>query len=275
MTSQHDIPWRGGTATGIWVVLVATVVLFATVSACGPSPETPTAFTVFAASSLTEAFIDLKTAFEQSGPGVTVVYNFAGSAALRTQLQQGARADVFASADEVHMGSALKDGLIDGEPAIFATNRLVVISPIDRRIASLADLTRPGLKLVLAGPDVPAGAYARQSLAKMNGKLGLSTDFADRVLANLVSNETNVRRVVSKVALGEADAGVAYVTDLATSARTELAALPIPDEINVLALYPIGAVRGGDMEAARAFIAFVLSEQGQEILRARGFGGAP
>ncbi|MSP78278.1 MAG: molybdate ABC transporter substrate-binding protein [Dehalococcoidia bacterium] len=272
------------------LLLLATLALIACTSSAptsspapttapAPAPQAPKVtgtVTVFAASSLTEAFNDAKAAFEAANPGATVTFNFAGSSALRTQLEQGAKADVFASADEVQMGMAVTNGVIDGAATHFATNRLVVITPVDKKIASLADLAKPGLKLVVAAPEVPVGNYARQSFASMNGKLGLTANFSTKVLANVVSNETNVRQVVGKVSLGEADAGIVYTTDVTADVQAKLATLAIPTEVNVLAIYPIATVKGAvNAAAARAFISFLGSAQGQAILAKRGFGAAP
>ncbi len=233
--------------------------------------------TVFAASSLTNAFNGVKTAFEAANPGVTVIYNFGGSPTLRTQLEQGAKADVFASADEVQMNQAVQSGVIGGAITKFATNRLVVITPADgASVSALADLAKPSIKLVLALPDVPAGNYARQSLAKLNGAAGLPTDFRDRALANVVSGETNVRQVVSKVSLGEADAGIVYATDVTAEVKAKLKTIAIPDTANVLAIYPVALVKGsGSPDGARAFIALLSSPQGQRIMTNQGFGPAP
>jgi molybdate transport system substrate-binding protein len=270
----------------LFAILLATLL-----AGCGGLAGTPTTppttspqasqeimgtLTVFAASSLTEAFNDVKAAFAAAHPGVTVTYNFAGSSTLRTQLEQGAKADVFASADDVQMGAAIRNGVIEGEPVHFATNRLVVITPAEKPLASLGDLARPGLKLVLAAPEVPVGNYTRQALEKMNGRLDLPEDFAARVLGNVVSNEPNVRQVVGKAALGEADAGVVYTTDVTADVQSRVATLTIPTEVNVAAVYPIATVKGAaNADAGRAFIAFIRSAQGQDILAKRGFGPAP
>lgn len=248
--------------------------------ACSSSGETPTAtgpsgeVTVFAASSLTEAFQEIKSVFESKYPGTTVTYNFAGTPTLRTQLEQGARADVFASANEAQMEQAVSAGVIKGEPVDFATNRLVVITPAgNTQVQSLADLAAPGTLLVLALPAVPVGGYSRQALEQLSGMEGLPTDFAERVLSNLVSEETNVRQVVAKVSLGEADAGIVYETDVTSEVRDNMETIEIPDEANVIASYPIAQVEDApNATTGEAFIEFVLSSEGQAIMSEFGFG---
>lgn len=251
----------------------------ATVSA---TPEAAGALTgeltVFAAASLTDAFQEIGAQLEADNPGLRIVFNFAGSQALRAQLAEGARADVFASADEVTMEGAREDGSIAGEPRIFAQNQLVVILPADNPagVQELRDLARPRLKLVLADETVPAGRYARQVLATMGQDPAFGSDFTDQVLANVVSNETNVRQVVAKVQLGEADAGIVYAADVTPALRADVTVLDIPAEFNVVARYPIAIVQdAANPAAAQAFIDEVLSPTGQDTLARHGFLPAP
>jgi molybdate transport system substrate-binding protein len=156
--------------------------------------------TIFTAASLTDAFKDMAAVIEKANPGTKLTFNFAGSPTLRTQLAQGARADVFASADEPNMAEAEKDGTIAGQPQIFARNVLVVVVPVKNTagIQTLQDLAKPNIKLVLTNKEVPVGNYARQALEKMSQNPAFGSDFSKRVLANLVSAETNVRQVASK-----------------------------------------------------------------------------
>ena len=223
--------------------------------------------TVFAASSLTDAFTDIAAAFEAENPDVMVRLNVAGSSTLRTQLEQGAPADVFASANVFHMDALLEAGLVtDGQ--LFARNRLVVISQPQADVQMLDDLGREGVRLVVAAPQVPAGSYARQMLERLASRDGQVV--VDAIFANVVSEELNVRQVVSKVLLREADAGVVYQSDARVFA--ELTVIPIDEEVNVTAAYPIAVVRdASEVEVARAFINFVLSEDGQRVLEAYGF----
>ncbi len=224
---------------------------------------------VFAASSLTESFEAVAAAFEAE-QGVEVVLNFAGSSTLSTQILQGAPADVFASADEAQMGMVAEAGLLKGEPQTFAQNRLVVITPAGSAIQTLRDLAEPGVLLVLAGPNVPAGRYALEVLGRLNAVYG--ADFSARVLANLVSEETNVRQVAAKVGLGEADAALVYATDAAVLSGVDI--IEIPAAYNVTARYPIAVLAdSGHPELASAFVEFVQTS-GQETLAERGFSPA-
>jgi molybdate transport system substrate-binding protein len=201
-----------------------------------------------------------------------VTFNFAASSALAVQINEGAPADVFASADAAQMQAASSTGRI-GTAGVFATNLLVVVVPGEGApVSTFADLAEPGVRLVLAAPEVPAGKYARESLEKASRPGGISGDFSERVLANLRSNEANVRAVLTKVQLGEADAGFVYQTDIPPNAGG-VKAIQIPPEYNVVAEYLIGAVGEGGTASpvAHAFVAFVLSDEGQTILRRHGF----
>lgn len=226
---------------------------------------------VFAAASLTDAFRELATVFEQQHPGESVELNLAGSQVLRTQIEQGAPADVFASADLVHAEALEQSGLL-GPCAVLARNRVVVAVPTDgARVTRLLDLARPGIKVVVAGSAVPVGRYTAQVLSKMSASGLYGDDFQSRVLANVVSQETNVRVVLSKVVLGEADAGFVYLTDAAT-ASDKIRVLEIPESHNVVAEYPIGVLTRSVVPVrARTFIEFVLGEQGQAVLHKYGF----
>jgi molybdate transport system substrate-binding protein len=230
--------------------------------------------TIFTAASLTEAFKEMGANIEQANPGTKVIFNFAGSPTLRTQLAQGARADVFASADEPNMQGAQKEGTIASEPRLFVRNQLVTIVPAANpaQVMRLQDLAKPGVKLVLTNKEVPVGNYSRQALAKMNQDAAFGSEFATRVLANLVSEETNVKQVVAKVQLGEAHAGIVYSSDVTPAVRGAVQVLTIPDPFNVIAHYPIAVVRDAPNAAgARAFIDYVLSPAGQAILTKHGF----
>ena len=221
--------------------------------------------TVFAASSLTEAFNEMAGAFEAANPGVNVDLNFAGSSTLSTQILQGAPADVFASADVRQMEAVAEEV---GTPERFAGNSLVIVTPEGSSLQIPEDLAEPGTLLVLAGPDVPAGRYALESLDKLNALYG--DDFSARVLKNLVSEETNVRQVAAKVALGEADAAIVYATDAAVveGIRT----IDLPDAYNVEAAYTIAVVKESTQrELGERFLEFVLSDEGQAILARHGF----
>lgn len=225
--------------------------------------------TVFAAASLTEPFRELGIRFERSHPGLTVRFNFAGSQQLALQLQQGAQADVFASADERWMQAVRDSGLTGEAPRIFTRNRLVVIIPRTNpgKIQRLEDLARPGLKLVLAAEAVPVGRYSRQALGRLAQQPGFGSDYANRVLANVVSLEENVKGVVAKVQLGEADGGIVYQSDVTTSVNREVLPLAIPDAGNVIASYPIASLKASASSAlAGEFLTLVFSPEGQRTL---------
>ena len=246
-------------------------ILLLVLMGCSSMPKASQKLTVFAAASLNDAFREIGKTFEQAHSDTIVQFNFSGSQELSTQLQAGALADVFASANVEEMQHVIDAGLVAPDaPQVFVHNRLVVILPAGNPagLMALADLAQPGLKLVLAAEDVPAGRYARQALENLNAAYG--ADFKLRALANLVSNETNVRQVVTKVGLGEADAGIAYRSD--TSAAPDLKTIDIPDEYNVTAEYPIASLQSTTRpQLAGEFIRFVLSAEGQAILQKWGF----
>ncbi len=230
---------------------------------------------VFAAASLSDAFTEMGKNFEAANPDVKILFNFAGSQALRTQIEEGAPADVFASANQTEMDHLVTGGFIARDaPRIFLNNRLIVILPAKdpAGLAKLEDLAKPGIKIVLAAEDVPVGMYARQALDKMNGQFG--ADFKDKVLANVVSNEDNVKQVVTKVQLGEADAGIVYTSE--AIAAPDLKTIEIPAEMNVIAKYPIAPLaKSVNADLAKAFVNYVLSAEGQAILQKWGFAPVP
>ena len=246
------------------VFLVAVVA--ALLSACGSSGSPSTSSlsgtaSVFAAASLTASFNAIGTAFQAAHPGVTIKFNFGGTPTLVTQIEQGASADVLASADTTNMDKLKTDGFTAGTPQVFAHNKLeiVVAAGNPKGITGLADLSKPGVIYITEAPTVPAGKYALQILANANVKVTPK------------SLETDVKSVVSKIQLGEADAGIVYVTDV-TAAGNKVAGVPIPDSVNVIATYPVVAVKGTkNADIANAFIAYVLSADGQATLQSFGF----
>jgi len=237
-------------------------------AACGqsaPAAATPPAlsgsFTVYAAASLTAAFKAAGSNFQKAHSGTTIDFNFAGSPTLVAQIQQGANGDVFASADQPNMQKLVDAGLVQGLPTVFARNKLaIVVAPGNpKRVTGLADLGRQGLIVVLCGPTVPCGRYGAQALANAG------------VMVAPASLETDVKSVVSKVSLGEADAGIAYVTDI-KAAGTTVVGVPIPDGQNVVASYPIGVLKGTqNAPLAKAFIDYLVSADGQNALASFGF----
>jgi molybdate transport system substrate-binding protein len=235
-----------------------------------PAPRT---LTVYAAASLTASFTEIGKAFEAANPGVTVTFNFAGTQALATQLTQGAAADVFASANQKYMDNMVTANLVAKDSSkVFVTNVLEVILPPTNpaNLQTLQDLSKPGLKLDLEDKSVPAGGYTLTILDNLSKDATYGADFSTKVLANVVSYETDIKQVVAKVQLGEADAGIVFVTD-AIAAPT-LKTIVIPANFNVIAKYPIAALTNAPQpELAAAFVAYVLSADGQVILKKWGF----
>jgi len=225
---------------------------------------------VMAASSLTEAFQDMAVAFEAASPGVDVQLDFGGSQRLRSQLEFGARADIFASADRLQMEPLNSAGLLNGAPVDFAANSLVIISVTDGPVVEMVDLASPAVRLVLAQSSVPAGAYSRQILEKLSQD---NNSFKAMVLENTVSEESNVRNVAQKVALGEADAGIVFQTDVpAAQQEGNIRVIEFPEEAKIAARYPMAVLQeGSETELAEMFLTFVLSNAGQRIMVNHGF----
>lgn len=264
---------RAPVCLGLLALLVASCAGPASFDSQPTAPDSQT-LTVFAAASLLDAFTEIGRSFEAAHPGVAVLFNFDGSQSLRAQIEQGAAADVFAPADRKEMDALSARSLIaETRPHTFVTNRLVVILPAQNPagIQSLADLSRSGVMLVLAAGDVPVGGYSRQALENLDAQFG--PDYSAQVLSNVVSNEDNVRQIVAKVQLGEADAGIVYASDAV--AAPDLATLSIPPEYNVDADYPIAVLADAPHpDLAAGFVAWVLSPDGQAILQKWGFGPA-
>jgi molybdate transport system substrate-binding protein len=228
--------------------------------------------TVFAASSLTDAFGALARTFEEQNPGTEVRQSFESSSTLLTQIQHGAPADVFASAAREEMDTAVNDGLVAGEPEVFVRNREVIMVPVDNPadIESMRDLARPGIKLVLAEDGVPAADYALEILGKANAEYG--SDFKQNVLSNVVSRETDVRASVGRVALGDADATFGYASDYTPDIRDKVNVIPIPPDLNIIATYPIAVLKDAKSpELARKWVELVVSDEGQRVLEKSGF----
>jgi molybdate transport system substrate-binding protein len=243
------------------VVALAVAVLAA--GACSGGGGGRHQVTVFAAASLTDVFKAMAKPFAAAHDNYSLTFSFAGSQQLVAQLQQGAKADALATADRATMDRVPARGP-HRPPRVFAANRLVIAV---RRgnpdgVRGLADLARSGLRVELAAPAVPAGRYAREALSKAH------------VSVNPVSLEDNVEGVVTKVALGEADAGIVYATDTAAGRGVE--AVPIPDDHNVRAEYLVDALPFGDQRAGgQAFVDFLFSTQGQSLLQRFGFLRVP
>jgi len=229
--------------------------------------------TVFAAASLSEAFQEIRATFEKR-EGISVKFNFAGSQQLAAQIEHGADADLFASADERWMNFLSEKLLLAGKPVSFARNQLVVIFPKKNRVGikSLQDLAKPGVKLVLAAQAVPVGKYSREMFAKLSKMQEFERDYGSKVLKNVVSEEEDVKAIVSKISIDEADAGVVYATDVTSKISESVATFAIPDRANVTALYPISVLKSTrQQKGSQAFLDFVASGEGQKILKRRGF----
>lgn len=241
------------------------------------SPTRPAAHSVvivFAAASLADVFREVGEAFEELHPQVVVAFNFASSEQLAGQILLGAPGDVFASASPRQMQTVVEAGLAHPEDVrTFAGNRLVVVVPAANPagLERIQDLARPGVRVILAVPEAPAGAYALEFLSLAGQDPSFGADFPQEVQANVVSLEENVRAVLAKVVLGEADAGIVYITD-ATSAEGRVLPLAIPPELNVLAEFQVAPLAAGEpFREAQAFVDFVLSEEAQAILASHGF----
>ncbi len=283
---SHKVYW-GQSLSGaalrdsLKIAPVGAVILASLVVGCSggvPLHDADARLVIFAAASLTDAFRDLSASFEAANPGVSVALNFSGSQRLRAQLEHGAGADLFASANREHVDAIASARLTRGEPADFAANRLVVITAAGYPgPATVAGLGNPGVKVVLAHPNVPVGQYTRTMLENLQSEPGYPQDFVQRVMANVVSEEPNVRRVAQKVALGDADAGVVYHSDAVSPDIAPLVRVAhAPDAANVVAEYPIVLLRdAGQPELARRFIEHLLSDAGQKALETHGFSPRP
>jgi molybdate transport system substrate-binding protein len=228
------------------------------------SPEA-VELTVSAASSLTAAFTDIGAAFEDANPGATVTFNFGPSDGLATQIDEGAPVDVFASASPKWMDAVHDEGPGVTGRSDFARNKLAIIVPSDNPagIESVNDLTEDGVQLVIAAEGVPAGDYAREIFD--------NAGIAKTALANVVSNEEDVKAVIQKVISGDADAGIGYVTDVTPELADQISLITIPDDVNVIATYPIAVVAGSqEADLAQRFVDYVLGE-GQQTLATYAF----
>jgi molybdate transport system substrate-binding protein len=253
------------------LLLVALALFTGGVPAAAQERKT---LTIFAASSLTDAFNEIASGFKAANPNVDIIFNFGSSSTLATQLQEGAPADLFASANSKQMSVAADAKRIAGKPVTFAKNRLVLIVPSDNpaKIETLRDLAKPGVKLVLAAPDVPVRDYTNTMLDRLAADSSYGDAYKQAVLSNIVSEEDNVRQVSAKVALGEADAGFVYRSDVTPDIASKVIAIQIPDTLNTIATYPIAATNdSANPELAQAFIDEVLSEKGQAVLVKWGF----
>ena len=274
-----------------FVSLMLLIVLLAA-AACSPqaTPAAPTTaptqaaaqpasggktLTVLAAASLTESFTEMGKTFEAQNPGVKVNFSFAGAQQLAQQLGSGADADVFASASPKYMDAAVTANRVNKADAqVFVRNRLTVIYPKANpgQLKELKDLAKSGLKIDLEDKSVPAGQYSLDFLDKAVKDPGFDPQFKANVLKNVVSYEDNVKSVVTKVSLGEVDAGIVYVTDVTADAAQKINKLDIPDALNTVATYPIAPISNSkNADLARDFVALVMSADGQALMGKYGF----
>jgi molybdate transport system substrate-binding protein len=242
--------------------------------AAGEASAATVTLTVFAAASLTGAFNEIGAAFAAAHPGTEVIFNFAGSNQLATQIGEGAPVDVFASANATQMNVAIESRrIVTGTQRTFVRNRLVVVTPSDNpaSLTGLPDLATPGVKIVFAAKEVPVGQYALDFLDKAEADGSLGAGYKAAVLANVVSYEENVRAVLTKVSLGEADAGIVYTSDV-SAAEGEVGQIEIPDSLNMIANYPIAPLSDSpNLALAQQFVDYVLAPEGQQVLEQYGF----
>jgi molybdate transport system substrate-binding protein len=254
----------------VFVALIAALVL---ASSAGFAEE-PKELTVFTAASLTGAFGEIGQLYKNE-TNIEVAFNFDGSQALRTQIENGAYADVFASANKKQMNAVKNSGLMNNSSVIiFTKNKLSLIVPKNNpaKIGNLSDLAKPGLKIVMGTKDVPVGDYALQIISKLGNDSAYGPDYKTKVLANVISQETNVNYVVTKVALGEADVGFAYVSDITEELASKVDKIDIPDEYNIIAEYPMGILLESKYSAeSREFMNLVMSDKGKAVLEKYGF----
>ncbi len=259
--------------SSIWILIVCGLLAGCDFrkSATPPTPDNQAKLTVFAAASLTNAFTEIADAFETTNPSVQVILHFAGSQQLAQQIKLGAPADVFASANRLQMQTAIESGRIKGgTPHAFAHNKLSAIIPPSNpaNLHTIEDLAKPGLLIVLADIGVPIGHYTHSFLDR--AALLIEDSYKENVLANVASYEQNVQAVLTKVSLGEADAGIVYTSDL--TGNPSVLPVNIPDPLNLNTVYPIATLSDSSYpEIAQAFTVYVRSHEGQRILAKHGF----
>jgi molybdate transport system substrate-binding protein len=237
-----------------------------------PSTAAGGELTIYAAASLKGALDKAKLAYEAANPGTTLTISTDSSAALETQIEQGAPADVFLSADTTNPKKLIDKGLAAGNPVAFAGNKLTIVVPIANPagITTPADLAKPGVKVIAAGDAVPITKYAMKLVANLTKDPGYPADFVAAYTANIASKEDNVKALIAKIELGEGDAGIVYLTDAKASSR--VATIDVPDTANVLAVYDGVVVKASRRTAAaKAFLDWFAGPDGQEILGSLGF----
>ncbi len=252
------------------VVLLPVVLLV--LAACSSGGASASNLTIYGAASLKGVLEEANAAYETANPGTTLTLSTDSSAALETQIEQGAPADVFLSADTTNPKKLVDAGLADGAAVPFAGNELTIIVPTANPagISTPADLAKDGVKVIAAGDEVPITKYATQLVGNLAKEAGYPADFAALYTAHIASREDNVKAVVAKIELGEGDAGIVYVTDATASSKVTTVA--VPDAANVRATYAGVVVRAsGNASAAKAFLDWLGGPGGQAILGTYGF----
>ena len=253
--------------------LIALSLITLSLISCQTTRPSTTELTIFAAASLTDAFTALAEAFEAEHEDVTLIYNFAGSSQLAAQLREGARADIFASANAPQMEAVITaERITSGSSTPFVSNQLTIITPADNpaAITSLDDLVQKEITLISAAIGVPVRTYTDQLIATK------PTPFQAAFYANLLSEEDNVRQIVAKVMLGEADAAIVYTSDITPTIASQVTQIPIPMPHNINAVYLIAPLADASHpQLAQAFIQFIHTPAGQAILASKGFTPPP
>ena len=263
--------------------LAVALIVAACAAAATPGPATPVpatgpaaSLTVYAASSLIAALVKVKAVYEATNPGTTVTVSTDSSSALATKIEQGAPADVFLSADTTNTQRLVDRDLTSGGATIVAGNLLTIVVPAANPagIRDPMDLARAGIKVIACGDTVPVARYAAQLITNLGTQPGYPTDYAARYAANIVSKEANVTAVVTKVGLGEGDAGIVYATDALASTRVR--PIVVPERANIPATYSGVVVRASrNIAAGAAFLAWFAGEDGQAVLAGFGFRPPP
>ncbi len=236
-----------------------------------PLPASSAELSVFAASSLSESLREVLHRYQTEQPDQQVHLHFAGSQTLATQIEQGAPADLFISANQLVMQRLEQQGLV-APPVPLLGNRLIIAvrSDLPAPLQQLSDLARPGLLLAIGNPQVPVGFYTRQFFSRLANDPHFGTELIQQIEANVISQESRVKAIIAKLLLGEVDAGIVYQSDLNSASGTQLKAMALPEQHNPQASYPLAKVRGAAAEADQ-LLAFLRSEQALQVFLRHGF----
>jgi molybdate transport system substrate-binding protein len=270
---MHEVLPEVNMSTKIASVILCLVLAMTTAMLCACAEE-PRELTVFCGASLTGAFNEIGQLYKNTSD-FGIGFNFDSLPALRAQIEQGAYADVLVSANLKHMNALMAEGYLDDDTVkIFAKNKVAVIVPNDNpaNITNLMDLARPGIKILIGTKDLPAGDYARRVLDKLANDSEYGPMYKEKVMANIVSEETTLPLIISRVTLGEADAGFAFISDVSPQMTDKVTRIYIPDKYNVLGDFPIGVLKQSKYpQQSQNFIDLVMSAKGQAILKKYGF----